>query len=74
MNRLIILTPIILLVLTGGCASFSDKSTKVILQHSETMEFVSCKVDKWGTALSYERNEQCVEDYKKQGYIVWGER
>ncbi len=37
------------------------------------MDFVNCKVDKWNSKKSYEANDKCVEDYKKQGYIIWGE-
>lgn len=60
--------------LLAGCASFSDKPGTVIMQNPETMEFFNCEVDRWGTAQSYDRNEKCVEDYKKKGYVVWGER
>ena len=59
--------------LAGGCASYSSKSV-VIMQHPETMEFVNCKVDGWATNGAYAENEKCVEDLKKKGYIVWGER
>ena len=73
MNKYITMTSLFLLVLTGGCTSFSEKSSTVILQNPETMEFVNCKVGGWASSSSYTRNEQCVEDYKKQGYIVWGQ-
>lgn len=61
-------------LLIGGCASFSGKSKNVILQNPKTMEFVNCEVDRWGTAVSYESNEQCVREYQAKGYRVWGER
>lgn len=57
----------------SGCATFSDRSGTVIMKHPQTMEFVDCKVDKWGTKLSYDRNEKCVEEYKSKGYVVWAE-
>ena len=63
----------LLLVLMGGCGSLSENSRSVILQNPETLEFVNCNVDKWGTFASYARNEKCVEDYENQGYVVWGE-
>lgn len=59
--------------LLAGCGQHSGK-TMVIMQHPETMEFVNCKVDAWATPVSYAKNARCVEDLKKQGYIVWGER
>lgn len=58
----------------GGCALFSDKPTTVILQNVETMEFVDCVVDHWGTAQSYQDNDTCVEGYKSKGFVVWGTR
>ena len=63
----------VLFVLVGGCTSHSGKSV-VIMQHLETMEFVNCKVGEWATIGAYAENEKCVEDLKKKGYIVWGER
>lgn len=58
----------------SGCASHSGKPSVVIMQHPETIDYVNCKVDEWATAASYAENEKCVEELKKQGYIVWGER
>lgn len=52
----------------------SDKSTSVMLQHPETMDFVKCDVDQWGTKKSFAKNEQCIEEYKSQGYVIWAER
>lgn len=73
MSRLVVLQFFVSLFLIGGCAGFSGKPTSVILQDPATMEFVNCDVDEWGTAASYQRNEECVEAYKKKGYVVWGE-
>jgi hypothetical protein len=67
-------TTLILLQILAGCASFAGNPSAVILQNIATGEFVTCEVDKWRTVESYKRNEQCVEDYKKQGYTVWAER
>lgn len=63
----------LLIVILSGCTSFGDKPSRVILQDPATMEFVNCDVDEWGTAASYERNDKCVKDYQKQGYLIWGE-
>lgn len=45
-----------------------------MLQHPETMDFVKCEVDQWGTKKSFAKNEQCIEEYKRQGYVIWAER
>jgi len=63
-----------LTLLVGGCAALGDKPKNVILQNPETMEFVNCEVDKWGTVASYEINERCVKDYQSKGYVIWGKR
>lgn len=67
---------VLLLVLVSGCARMSDsaKSESVMLQNLETMEFVTCTVDQWGTKASFSKNEECVEEYKRQGYVIWAER
>jgi hypothetical protein len=63
------------LILTSGCASIYGKKKAVILQDPATMDFVECKVnDEWATAASFAKNDECVEEYKKRGFIVWGER
>lgn len=64
----------LLLFLISGCAGMSGKSKSVMLQNPETMDFVKCTVDQWGTKASYAKNEACVEEYKRQGYIIWAER
>ena len=65
---------VVLLVFASGCARMSDKSKSVMLQNPETMEFAKCTVDQWGTKASFAKNEQCVEEYKRQGYVIWAER
>lgn len=65
---------LVTLLLACSCAKMSDEPTAVMLQHPETMKFVKCEVDQWGTKKSYAKNEQCVEDYQSQGYVIWGER
>ena len=57
-----------------GCAAFMDKPVTVILKDTETLEFVTCDVDHWNTPGSYKKNDECVEGYKKKGYVVWGTR
>lgn len=74
MIRLRVLQCFVLTLFVSGCAGLSNKPSSVILQNPETMEFVNCDVDGWGTAASYRRNQACVEGYRKEGYIVWGER
>ena len=74
MRNFFITAIIALLFLGSGCASMSDESKSVMLQNPETMEFVKCTVDQWGTSASFARNAQCVEEYKRQGYVVWAER
>lgn len=56
-----------------GCAGKSSPAKKVILQHPQTMEFAKCNVGQWGSESPFDSNEECIEDYKKQGYVVWGE-
>lgn len=56
-----------------GCAK-SDKSTSIMLQHPETMDFVKCDVDQWRTKSSYAKMDQCVESYRTKGYVIWAER
>jgi predicted ATPase len=46
----------------------------VILQHPDTMDFQNCEVDKWGLDKHFQNNEECVKNYQKLGYIVWGSR
>ena len=64
----------LLLLIVGGCAGFSDKSNRVLLKHPETLEFVSCEVGEWTTKEAYAEMDQCVADYEKKGYVIWGER
>lgn len=56
-----------------GCAGKSSTPKKIILQHPETMEFMKCNVGQWGSESAFATNEECVEEYKKQGYVIWGE-
>ena len=65
---------VLLLFLISACAGMSDKSTSVMLQNPETMDFVKCTVDQWGTNASYAKNEVCIEEYKRQGYVIWAQR
>jgi hypothetical protein len=73
-KRYLIVSGLCFFLLAGGCASLGDKSKKVILQNPETMEFVNCEVDRWGTRRSYATNEECVKEYQAKGYVIWGER
>lgn len=57
-----------------GCSGKSATPKKVIMQHPQTMEFKKCNVGQWGSESPFETNEECIEEYKKQGYIVWGEQ
>lgn len=61
-------------LLTVGCARMSDEPKSVMLQNPATMEFVKCTVDQWGTKASFAKNAECIEEYKRQGYVVWAER
>jgi hypothetical protein len=63
------------MLLIGGCAGSQSNSRKVILKDPQTMEFVECKVSHdWGIlAIPDDDKNKCVEEYKKKGYIVWGE-
>jgi hypothetical protein len=63
---------VVLAVVVSGCA-LSGKPTKFVLKHPETLDFVNCDVDKWGTPLSYKSNEECVKHYESLGYFVWGQ-
>jgi hypothetical protein len=58
----------------AGCAAISSRPVTVILQHPQTMEFVNCDVDHWNMPASYDKNDKCVEEYKKKGFVVWGTR
>jgi len=73
--RLLILFWLLLnLTLFSGCAALTSKPATVILKNPETLEFVECNVDQWNLPGSYKANDECVEGYKKQGYVVWGTR
>lgn len=61
-------------VLLTGCGAIHKEPKKVILQHPETMEFVNCQVDEWVTKKSFEKNNECIEEYQRQGYVIWGQR
>ncbi len=54
-----------------GCAFTEGKPRKVILRHPVTYDYVDCNVDIWQTEKSYKKNDECVEHYKKQGFVVW---
>lgn len=58
----------------SGCAALTDKPVTVILKNTETLEFVTCDVDHWNMPGSFKKNDDCVEEYKKKGYVVWGTR
>jgi hypothetical protein len=64
-----------IILLCGGCAGSQSKSRKIILKDPQTMEFVECKVTHdWGLlSIPDEDQNKCVEEYKKKGYVVWGE-
>lgn len=66
----------VVLLLCCGCASMQGKPRVVILQNPETMEFIDCKMsDEWATSASYAKNDECVTELKKKGFVVWwGER
>jgi hypothetical protein len=46
----------------------------VILQHPETMDFQDCRLADWGSDKAIRENEECVQRYQQQGYIIWGQR
>jgi hypothetical protein len=68
-----VLTGVLTLVVVG-CSGKSTTAKKVILQDPQTMEFVKCNAGQWGSDSPFETNEECIEDYKSKGYIVWGEQ
>jgi hypothetical protein len=70
----LVVVALFITLLTTGCAKMSDEPTTVMLQNPETMEFVKCDVDQWGTKKSFADNQACVEDYKSKGYVIWAER
>ncbi len=70
---LLILVFVVIMV-CSGCSMYNGKSKKVILRHPVTQEFVSCQVDRWETAASFAKNEECIQNYKEKGFVVWGER
>jgi len=74
MKNLMFLLLLFAVLAQAGCAVLSDKPVTVILQHPETLEFVNCDVDHWNMPASYEKNDKCVEEYKKKGFVVWGTR
>lgn len=73
MNRLL-LFPVLVMLIGSGCAAFEGHPKNVVLKHPQTHEFVNCTVDKVQSKKSYEANQKCVDDYKAQGYVVWGQR
>lgn len=62
-----------MLILTA-CGQLQGKSSKVILKHPETLDFQTCEVNALMTKKSYDEKDACIEEYKEQGYVIWGER
>lgn len=69
------LLPVVLLLpLLASCASITGKPRVVIMQHPETIDFQNCDVGKYGFDKDFRDQQTCVDELKKQGYIIWGER
>ncbi len=72
MNTRCLVLSVVVLSFFSGCSYLHDDPRTVVLKHPVTLDFVDCKVDQWETSKSYKDNQQCIEDYKKKGYVVWG--
>jgi hypothetical protein len=70
-NNLLLLASIVLL---SSCASLKGEPRVYIMQNPETMEFKNCDVGLIGLDKHFKDNENCVEELKKEGWIVWGKR
>jgi hypothetical protein len=71
----VIFTLWVVSLLCGGCASTQGKPRLVVLQNPETAEFVDCKVsDGWDDSAAFAKNDECVAESKKKGFVVWAER
>lgn len=64
----------VLSVLLSSCLATKDKTELVILQHPDTMDFQECRLADWGSGKALRDNEECVNRYRQQGYIIWGSR
>jgi hypothetical protein len=53
-----------------GCGS---ATRVVVLQHPQTRQTVSCKVDPWGDVNKTKQIEDCVKAHKQAGYTVVGD-
>ncbi len=69
-NSLLLLATITLL---SSCASIMGKPRVYIMQNPETMEFKNCDVGTIGLDKHFKDNEECMENLKKEGWIVWGQ-
>ena len=61
-------------VLLCSCIASKDTTELVIMQHPETMDFQDCRLADWGSDKAIRENEECVQRYQRQGYIIWGQR
>lgn len=61
-----------ILIAVGGCAGKDTPPKRVVMQNPETAEFVNCDRKDIGPEKTYKTSEDCIEHFKKEGYIVWG--
>ena len=59
--------------LAAGCASFAAKHSRTIMMNRQTGERQECTVDMMRTQVSYQRYEECIASFEKQGYTIWGQ-
>lgn len=69
MRTFLVLLAVLLL---AGCKAYSAKHNRTILMNS-TGERQECEVGKLRSEASYTTYEECIENYKAQGYKVWGQ-
>lgn len=59
-------------LILSSCIANKDQPKTVMLKHPETLDFQKCSVEDWGSNEGYAYKDRCVEEWKEQGYIVWG--
>ena len=63
----------VIVLMLSACASMTAEHTRTLLIDRSTGEMKECNVDKWRSEESFNRYDQCVADYEKQGYEIWSQ-
>jgi len=67
------MTALLFLLTVAGCASFTEKHSRTLLMDRSTGDIKECTVDIWRTQVSYQKYQECIQSFEKQGYTVWNQ-